>query len=125
MGQPKPTLRQVDAWPERLRTANVSPSPDANGAAAMPADGVQPPEGAIIPELGVSWKEIKKRLNDELRYNPLDMENPPNPLEPKADTPAPMVWTDGFGKDEGNPEGKNSTSLLNSIKKWEMELPNM
>ena len=91
----------------------------------MPDVPTQPGKSTIIPELGVSWNDVRKRLEDELRYNPLDMENPPNPIEPKADVPAPMVWTEGFGKMEGNPDGKNSIALLNSIKKWEMELPNM
>ena len=91
----------------------------------MPDVPTQPSKSTIIAELGVSWNDVRKRLEDELRYNPLDMENPPNPIEPKADVPAPMVWTEGFQKTEANPDGKNSIALLNSIKKWEMELPNM
>ena len=92
----------------------------------MPNVGVQPPEGAIIPELGVSWAEIRKRLNDELRYNPLNMENPPNPHTPKVDAPSPMVWTEEFDQnDETNPMGQNSIALINAIQKWEKQLPNM
>ena len=36
-----------------------------------------------------------------------------------------MVWTPPDQRSEANPDGKNSTELLNAIKRWEMELPNM
>ena len=73
------------------------------------------------------WGAIKDRLNDELRLNPLDVENPPNPSVPKIDAPCQVVWTSKAedAKGDANPESKNSIGLLLAIKKWEMELPNM
>lgn len=81
----------------------------------------------VAPE-NESWEQLKDRLGDELRDNPLDVENPPNPKEGFAqDQVNPMVWTPVYvpGEDETNPDGKNSISLLNSIRKWEMDLPDM
>ena len=73
--------------------------------------------------------EIKSRLNDELRFNPLDVELPPN-RETGADEPKPMVWTlpkseMDLAALERNPECKNSMFLLDAIKSWELELPDM
>ena len=82
----------------------------------------------LLPDDLEPWEQMKERLNDELRDIPLDIENPPNPKEEdkKPDEPDRMVWTVGFNRDmDSNPQGKNSISLLNAIKKWEMELPNM
>lgn len=95
---------------------------------ATSASEFQPEPGTVIPELGYSWTDLRKRLEEELRFNPLDMENPPNPLQPKQgkDAPPPqMVWTTRFDVSEKNPEGKNSISLLNAIKAWEKDLPDI
>ena len=76
-----------------------------------------------------SVEELKERLETELRYSPLDVENPPNPVEPKLDAPYQYVWIkpgEPFPSNEVNPDGKNSISLLTAIgKKWEMDMPNM
>lgn len=73
------------------------------------------------------WDELEERLKTELRYNPLDVENPPNPVVPKIDVPYPfIILTPDEKGSEQNPDGKNSVSLMNAIvKKWELELPNM
>lgn len=81
----------------------------------MPAP--PPPEPGSLPE---EWKPMKARLSEELRYNPLDFENPPNPIDNgHPDFVSHIEW------DIAGPDLKNSTALLNCIKKWEMELPNM
>ena len=78
----------------------------------------------IAPE-NETWEQLKERLNDELRDNPLDVEYPPNPKEGfSQDQVDPMVWTEHV-RDETNPDGKNSLSLLNAIKRWELLLPDM
>ena len=81
----------------------------------------------LLPDDLETWPKLRERLEDELRNIPLDIENPPNPLEgAKADEPNKMVWTKREDRDmDQNPLNKNSIWLLNSIKKWEMELPNM
>jgi len=92
----------------------------------MPNIPTQPPPGQPIEGLdGQSWNDVKDRLIEELRYDPLDMENPPTQKR-SVDAPEPMFWTTAFEKSEAkNPEGRNSTTLLNQIKAWELELPNM
>ena len=80
------------------------------------------PREPLKPE---KWEELRGRLEGELRYNPLDVENPPNPMTKPLDKPYNMAWPVKDPSDEANPDGKNSISLLNAIKLWEMELPDM
>jgi hypothetical protein len=80
-----------------------------------------------LDDLEEPWDKLKDRINCELRLNPLDVENPPNPEKPQIDVPYAVVWNsyDDDIAGEANPDSKNSISLLQAIKKWEKELPNM
>ena len=104
------------------RAARVSPpAPPSAGAISTPAKGgAGPASGAAISKNAKRFQPLKEQLTRELVSNPLDIENPPT--QKSKDKPERIVWVPEFdGKDETNPRGQNSVSLLNAIKKWELD----
>ena len=85
--------------------------------------------GAAYDLLSINAKRflpLKKKLLTMLEANPLDYEVPPT--QQQQDMPHPMYFVpewDPGNPDESNPTGKNSMYLLQQIKKWEMDLPDM
>ena len=119
------------------RTTSASTDPTANvphqcapfkpnvPSSGMAEDGIVTlPDGTKLSANASRFLPIKNQILAELKANPLDFENPPT--EAQQDAPHPMNFVPEFDPaDESNPRGQNSISLLNTIKKWEMELPSM
>ena len=86
----------------------------------------QPKPNIKIEGLDESWEELRDRLEEELRHNPLDMDNPPRREEDGPEPPPQMKWTKEFEIVDGvNPNGKNGITLLLAMRMWQVETPDM
>jgi hypothetical protein len=113
-------------WRSQL-AANVSyrrSVPSAGIGVCRLQEALQAVDMSCEPSEPEAWESLLHKLRDDLTLNPLDVENPPTE-KPKGDDPDRMVFSSSEKGSEENPDGKNTVSLLNAIKKWELELPNM
>lgn len=111
---------------EKAAAAAAAAPPPAPPPPPTPGGGSGGDEGGF--PMSDNWKRfkpLKKKLVDVLTANPLDFEHPPTIQE--KDQPMKVIWvpdeTAGFPED--NPGGINSLFMLQAIKKWELDMPDM